>query len=148
MPKRFLAALVTLPLVLGVTAISPVGAQTGVGPCDLTRRAGESVGHFMKRRISCAVDTFGPVRGGAARAICIAKRESGLDPTASSATGKYLGLYQHSAKYWPNRYDAWTDPHWQLSDDALSGRTNAVVTVRMVHAAGGWAAAGWRVKAC
>ena len=102
----------------------------------------------MKRKIRCAVDLFGPVPGDAARAICIAKRESGLIPTAESPTGMYLGLFQQSAKMWPDRYVQWTDPTWKLSEKATNGRTNAIVTIRMVHAAAGWKAAGWPSDGC
>jgi hypothetical protein len=102
----------------------------------------------MRRRIACAVDRFGPVGGGASRAICIAKRESGLDPTAKSATGKYLGLYQHRSTLWPDRYKKWTQRSWDLSERALSGRSNSIVTIRMVHAIGGWKKAGWPIKRC
>jgi len=148
-PRRFLATVVTLPLILILVTMTPTHAKPGVGPCDLTPKTGESVAHLMRRRITCSVDRFGPVGGGAARAICIAKRESGLDPTASSATGMYLGLFQQSAKMWPDRYKAWTEPPWQLSTDAKNGRTNAIVTIRMVRAAGGrWKDAGWPVKDC
>jgi hypothetical protein len=147
-PKRFRAVLVTLPLLAAVIGVPTATAKPGVGPCDLAARDGESVTHLMKRKIACAADSFGPVPGGAARAICIAKRESGLNPTASSPTGQYLGLYQHAAVYWPDRYAKWTDKAWQLSSKAQNGRTNSIVTVRMVHAAGGWKAAGWSPKGC
>jgi hypothetical protein len=122
--------------------------KSGVGPCDLVARSGETTAHLMKRRITCATDRFGPVPGGTARAICIAKRESGLDPTATSPTGMYLGLYQHARKYWPSRYTAWTKASWELSTRATNGRTNSIVTLRMVHAAGSWKAAGWPAKGC
>jgi hypothetical protein len=90
----------------------------------------------MKRIIGCAVDRW-EVPDGARRAICIADHESNLDPKAESATGGYLGLYQHGADEWPDRYEGWTHPSWQLPDNALHGRTNAVVTIRMVNA-NGW----------
>ena len=148
MPKRFLVAVVTLPLLIAVTAsASPIVSPVS-GPCDLARRSSESTQHFMRRRISCAVGRFGPVGGGAARAICIARRESGLDPTAKSASGMYLGLYQHAATMWPGRFKKWTNRSWDLSKRALNGRSNSIVTIRMVHAIGGWKAAGWPVKGC
>jgi hypothetical protein len=147
-PTRFLATVVTIPLILGLVTMAPTHAKPGVGPCDLSPRSGESVPHLMRRRITCAVDRFGPTGGGAHRAICIAKRESGLDPSAESETGMYLGLFQQSAKMWPGRYKAWTRRSWQLSKNAKNGRTNAIVTIRMVRAAGGWKAAGWRIKGC
>jgi hypothetical protein len=147
-PKRFLVAVVTLPLLIAVTAsASPIVSPVS-GPCDLTRRSSESTQHLMRRRISCAVNRFGPVGGGSPRAICIARRESGLDPTATSVTGRYLGLYQHAATMWPDRFQRWTDPSWDLSKRALNGRSNSIVTIRMVHAIGGWKAAGWPIKHC
>jgi len=126
-----------------VFADPPANARHGAGPCAADGVDDETIQHFMKRRIRCAVATFGPAPGGADRAICIADRESGLIPWAESRTGLYLGLYQHSAAAWPDRYVKWTDPAWDLSDDARNGRTNSIVTIRMVHAAGGWKAAGW-----
>jgi hypothetical protein len=147
-PKRFLVAVVTLPLLIAVMTPASSLPSTTSGPCGLSRHSSESIHHFMRRRITCAVERFGPVGGGAARAICIAKRESGLDPTAKSATGDYLGLYQHAATMWPDRYKKWTRRSWELSRRALSGRTNSIVTIRMVHAIGGWKTAGWRIGDC
>lgn len=125
-----------------------VGATTPPpGPCPLVKSPTETVQHYSKRVIRCAAATWS-VPGGAAKGVCIARRESGLVPSARSATGRYLGLYQHSAAYWPVRYADWTVPTWRLRTTALSGRTNAVVTFRMVHALGGWSAAGWPVHGC
>lgn len=117
------------------------------GPCPLARAGGESVRHFSVRLITCAAGAWA-VPGGADRAVCIAKRESGLNPAASSPSGTYLGLFQHSATYWPSRYDAWTRAGWNLRRSALNGRTNAVVTLRMVHGIGRWVTAGWPAKGC
>jgi hypothetical protein len=147
-PKRFRTVLVTLPILVGLFAMPTATAIPGVGPCDLAGRSGEAMTHLMKRRITCAADRFGPVPGGAARAICIAKRESGLDPTAASPTGRYQGLFQHARKYWPSRYTTWTRESWQLSTRATNGRSNSIVTLRMVHAAGSWKAAGWPATGC
>lgn len=133
---------------LGISFLPLPVASASTSPCALTRRADETVQHFSKRQIRCAVHDFGPVRGGAPRAICIAKRESGLIPTAESPTGKYLGLFQHAAKAWDTRYQDYTKPAWELPTSALKGRTNAVVTIRMVVAIGGWKAAGWPVDGC
>lgn len=109
------------------------------GPCALSRTAGESIQSFSKRLIQCAADRWA-VPGGAAKAICIAKRESGLVPTAKSAGGKYLGLFQHAKAYWPANFDAYTRHVWRLDTRALNGRSNAVVTIRMAHDP----AVGWR----
>jgi hypothetical protein len=131
-----------------LTGSTASAVRTPPHPCELPRRDGETIQHYSRRLIECAVGAFGPIRGGATRAVCIAKRESGLIPTASSKTGKYLGLYQHAASYWPSRFDTYTEASWDLSSSALSGRSNAIVTVRMVRSLGGWKAAGWPVKGC
>jgi hypothetical protein len=114
------------------------------GPCPLERQLDETVRHLMKRLIRCAADKW-PVRGGAERAICIAERESHLNPRATSATGLYVGLFQHSASAWTPRFRTWTRPHWELNASALNGRSNAIVTIRMVHA-DGWGP--WRGVGC
>lgn len=113
------------------------------GPCPLVRLEGESIQAFSKRLIECAATRW-PVEGGAEKAICIAQRESGLIPTASSPTGMYVGLFQHSAADWPRRYDEWTRPYWRLKANPYNGRTNAIVTIRMVNAEGWgpWAGVG------
>ena len=102
------AATVTLLLLAGVLlGATPAAAHHLPGPCDFHRLDGESNESFSRRRIICAVERFGPVPGGTERATCIARRESGLDPTAtSSPTGEYRGLYQHDRDMWPARYDA------------------------------------------
>ena len=132
------------------TVLLPLGcaATDQPGPCALHQDEGETLRHFMRRRISCAVDRFGPVPGGVERAICIAKRESGLNPKAASETGMYLGLYQHAAEYWPARYDANTNDAWALPLSARNGRSNSIVTVRMVVKLGSWNDAGWHRGDC
>jgi hypothetical protein len=113
------------------------------GPCPLVRLEGEAIQAFSKRLIGCAAKRW-PVEGGSEKAICIAQRESGLIPTASSPTGMYVGLFQHSAADWPRRYDEWTRPNWRLKVNPYNGRTNAIVTIRMVNAEGWgpWAGVG------
>jgi hypothetical protein len=137
-------------VIAGAALVAPPALADHLpGPCDFHRKDGESVRAFSKRRIVCAVERFGPVRGGAERAICIAKRESGLDPNATSEpTGQYRGLYQHDRDYWPWRYDTYTKPAWELSPRVLNGRTNAIVTIRMVVDIGTWKRAGWPRKEC
>jgi len=149
--QRRVRTLLLVAVLVVSTLLLPSPAAAGRHPhhpCELTRRDGEAIQHFSERLIRCAVGVYGPITGGAARAICIARRESGLIPSASSPKGKYLGLYQHSATYWPLRFTTYTQPSWMLSSSALSGRSNAIVTVRMVRALGGWRRAGWPVKAC
>ncbi len=128
---------------------TPAAAHHLPGPCDSHRLDGESDQTFSRRRIICAVGRFGPVPGGSARAICIARRESGLDQFAtSSPTGRYRGLYQHDRDLWPARYDRYTPLAWELPRRALNGRANAIVTIRMVVDHGTWLAAGWSPKEC
>jgi hypothetical protein len=120
-------------------AVSPRAS----GPCALLREDAEAIQDFSIRLITCAADRW-PVEGGAEKAICIAQRESGLIPTASSQAGMYVGLFQHSVADWPRRYDQWTRPVWQLKDNPYNGRTNAIVAIRMANAEGwgAWAGAG------
>jgi hypothetical protein len=124
----------------------PTGPTRVPGPCALARLGGESVQHLSARLIRCAATKW-PVPGGAAKAICIARHESGLVPTASSATGQYLGLFQNARKYWPANYRNYTKRPWALKRTALNGRTNAIVSVRMAHdPAVGWRP--WRGTGC
>ncbi len=134
-------------LVSGPAAASPAGGKSGTarvpGPCALDRLEGEAVQDLVVRIITCATHKW-PVPGGAEKAICIAERESGLIPWASSPTGQYLGLFQHSAEAWSDRYDEWTRPYWELKRSALNGRTNTIVTIRMANEDGWgpWAGVG------
>ena len=158
MTKRITMKTATAMTVLAVATIlmrAPIASAqpaigattTPAGPCPLVKSPTETVQRYSKRMIRCAAATWS-VPGGAAKGICIARRESGLVPRARSTTGRYLGLYQHSAAYWPVRYADWTVPTWHLRTTALSGRTNTVVTFRMVHGLGGWSSAGWPVHGC
>lgn len=133
------ATLGAMVLLGSQAAIFRASAAT-TGPCPLQRRSDETVQNFMKRMITCATDKWS-VPGGAAKAICVAKVESGLNPGAVSYSGKYVGLYQHLATSWSGRYDTWTKPEWGLNTSAFNGRTNAIVSVRMAHVYG-WSAWG------
>ena len=147
---RTRSAIAVLALVIGVLlGATPAFAHHAPGPCDLHQRDDESAQTFSKRRIVCAVERFGPVPGGQERAICIARRESGLDPSVTSQpTGQYRGLFQHDRDMWPARFTEYTRPAWELSPRALNGRTNAIVTIRMVFKIGTWRNAGWPPKEC
>jgi hypothetical protein len=144
--SRLLVGLLMVGAFLGA---APALAHHLPGPCDFHRKDDEAVRAFSRRLILCAVERFGPVRGGSDRAICIAKRESGLDPNATSEpTGQYRGLFQHDRDYWSSRYDTYTRAAWELSPRVLNGRTNAIVTIRMVADFGAWKAAGWPRRDC
>lgn len=150
MRKRFLTVSLMGIVVLTATSMAaPLAtAHHDAGPCDFHRRSAETVQHFSRRQIRCSVERFGPVPGGRRRAICIATRESGLNPGATSPTELYLGLFQHAAAYWDGRYETWARPRWDLPTSALEGRTNAIITIRMVRSMGGWRTAGWHVRDC
>jgi hypothetical protein len=145
---RLAVLLIGIAIVGATFTPTPASAHHEPGPCDLHRLTDETVEHFSTRQIRCAVRRFGPVPGGGRTAVCIARRESGLIPDATSLTAQYLGLYQHAAVYWDDRYVRWTRKAWELPESALEGRTNAVVTIRMVADAGGWRPAGWPRRGC
>lgn len=149
--RRRLPTVALLGILMAVStlvALPGASAHHDRGPCDVHRAADETIHHLSERQIRCAVERFGPVPGGRERAVCIAERESGLDPEATSATEQYLGLYQHTASHWDQRYETWTRPVWALPTSALEGRTNAIVTIQMVRELGGWKAAGWPAHGC
>jgi hypothetical protein len=135
-PARLLA------VALAIGAIAPLGvarADEGderPGPCPIVRAEDQGVQDWVRDLIRCAERRW-EVPGGAEKAICIAQAESGLDPKAVSEDGTYVGLFQHSAAAWPDRYEEWTRRAWALDERPLNGRTNVIVTIRMVNA-GGW----------
>jgi hypothetical protein len=137
-PARLLAILIMVTLAVPITATA-APATHRPGPCAIEREEGQGVRSWVRRVIRCAERRW-PVPGGARRAICIARHESDLDPKARSPGGAYLGLFQHSAEAWPHRYEEWTRRAWQLDPRAKNGRTNAIVTLRMVntHGWGPW----------
>ena len=111
-------------------------AEHRPGPCALDRAEDEDVRRYVKRLIRCATEEW-PVPGGAGKAICIADAESHLNPKAISEDGSYLGLFQHAADVWADRYRDWTETEWELDERALNARTNTIVTIRMVSG-NGW----------
>ena len=131
-------------IVATVLAPSPASARHREGPCDPHRQEDETVQAHQRELIQCATNHW-TVFGGYEKALCIAKRESGLNPRAVSSDGRYLGLYQHAKRYWPGRYDAYTRRAWELNDSALIGRTNAIVSIRMAGEVG-WGP--WRGTGC
>jgi hypothetical protein len=145
-PRPVVLAAMAIAVVVTAIATSapPASARRRVGPCDLRRQRSETLAAHERELIHCATNHW-KVFGGYRKALCIAKRESGLDPKAVSPDGDYLGLYQHAKRYWPGRYAAFTKPQWELKKSALIGRTNAIVSIRMVHDAG-WDP--WRGSGC
>ncbi len=128
---------------LGVPTLALAAEETKPGPCGDLRTEDQTVRQWVKEVIRCAERRW-EVPGGAKKAICIAQAESGLNPKAVSESGEYVGLFQHSADAWPDRYREWTRKAWELDERPLNGRTNAIVTIRMVNANGWgpWAGVG------
>lgn len=84
----------------------------------------------VKRLIRC-VERRWSVPGSARKAICVARRESGLRPRAYNRAG-YAGLFQQSTRYWPDRARRYGFGDWS----AFNGRANAVVSIRMADKLG------------
>ena len=118
-------------VLLGAT---PAAAYDIPGPCEFHRLDGESIEDTsLRRQIVCAVERFGPVPGGADRAICIARRESGLDPDGDLFTDRRVPrAVPARSRHVAGPLRRYTQPVWELSRRALNGRTNAIVTIRMV----------------
>lgn len=132
-----------------------VAAGANQGPCDEDRydvkpRMGhEKVARKVGALIRCAVRRW-DVSGGASKALDVAECESGLWPWAIG--GDNLGIFQHKAKYWLGRVNAYlrrrwfSDFAWERIHQAASvsnpgpaflARANVLVAVQMVHR-GGW----------
>jgi hypothetical protein len=126
------AALICMTLLVTlVLTAAPAAARDDAyrdGFCSIDWRQGR---RQIKRLIRCAQRRW-HVPGGASKAICIARRESGLKPRAYNRAG-YAGLFQQSTRYWPRRARSYGFPDWS----AFNGRANTIVSIRMAHR-GGW----------
>ncbi len=76
-----------------------------------------------------------PVPGGSATFRSIIACESGWNRFAYNPA-PYLGLGQHSARYWPGRVRTYTPARWTLRPRWTNSRTQIVVTARMMRAQG------------
>jgi hypothetical protein len=131
--KALMAAVVVVLLMLPGVA----HAHHRPGPCDLHWWKAWSTRHDtepIKDLIRCAAARW-PVVGGASKALAVAGCESGFRPDAYGNGN--AGVFQHRLPYWPGRYDRFTYPSWHLFSSVYNGRTNVIVSIRMVHA-GGW----------
>jgi hypothetical protein len=134
MRRRIVAAaltLITLPTLLTILPSTPAAARDARvrdSFCPHDWRDGK---RHVKRLIRCTVRRW-HVRGGARKAIGVARRESGLRPRAYNRAG-YAGLFQQSTRYWPGRARKYGFPRWS----PFNGRANVIVSIRMVHR-GGW----------
>jgi hypothetical protein len=140
---RRLAAVLALMAVAMPAGMSVAHAgDDRPGPCPLSREEDETVRANSRELIRCAVNRW-EVPGGAAVALCIAKRESGLTPSAESSDGINKGLFQQHVDFWSGNYDNYTVPNWRLKHSILNGRTNAIVSIRMASDIG-WGPWGGR----
>lgn len=134
--RRWLVVLLTAGSLLWVPSLAQ--AHHRPGPCNV---------HWVKawrehrdtrpivRIIYCAVARW-PVPGGITKALDVANRESGYRPDADNPYSDASGVYQHRLHLWPPRYRDWTLRGWRLYPNVFNGRTNVIVTIRMVHAHG------------
>ena len=79
-PRRILVKIL-IPALAATLLFPATSASAGdaTGPCDLTRKAEETIRSKMMRLIECATDRW-EVAGGSQRAICVASAESDLNP--------------------------------------------------------------------
>jgi hypothetical protein len=125
--RLLIAALLTFTMTLllpaATTAHAARRSEIRSSFCDVDWRAGDAQ---VRRLIRCAAGRWS-VPGGAAKAVDVARCESGFEPDAYS-TGN-AGVYQHSTRYWPDRAQNWGFRGWSV----YNGRANVIVTIRMVH---------------
>jgi hypothetical protein len=137
------AIAVVLALVVGgsgvaTTTLDVEAERVARAPCRGERFVTDGVGAAVERRhaanvIRCA---FWHVLGGQReRAVEVARCESGLDDEASNG-GRYLGLFQHAAAYWPGRARALPDRVAGPSPHAFHARANAWAAARLVRSSG------------
>jgi hypothetical protein len=96
--------------------------------------------HEERLTLDCVVAKW-PVPGGVSEAWSVGMCESHMYRLANNG-GNYLGLFQHSATYWPDRVshqmpDGWKIGPWQRWTNS---RSQIVTTARMVHYSGSWSA--------
>ncbi|HWC71422.1 MAG TPA: hypothetical protein VG993_09700 [Actinomycetota bacterium] len=139
-PVRGLVVAIAAGLML--TTAPAATAHHAPGPCDFHQGAGVTIRQHSRRQIRCAATRW-RVPGGAKVALCIAKRESGLLPWAASKDGLNKGLFQQHVRWWDGNYRTYTRPLWALPPRIVSGRTNAIVSIRMAHEIG-WGPWGGR----
>ena len=80
-----------------------------------------------------SVSRFAGAPSGALAFTNSSMRESGLLPWAESADGLNKGLFQQHVRWWASSYDTYTRRAWSLPKGILNGRTNTIVSIRMVH---------------
>lgn len=125
--RRFLIPLVLALLVAGTCQPAAAFHKHGRWECGWHWAKGR---WHTKQLIRCQAERKGL---DPAKAVRVAKCESGLNPRAVSSSGTYLGLFQQHRGYWPGRAATYGFAGWR----ALNGRANAFVSLAMA-ASGGW----------
>ena len=129
--RRALVAALTGASLVALAPAPPAPAteaqQVPLRVCDIEWQRGA---WHVKQLIRCAANRWDSP-GGGAKAIDVARCESGLSPRAYNANG-YAGLFQQSTRYWPGRADAWGMPDRSV----FNGRANIIVSVRMARSMG------------
>lgn len=87
----------------------------------------------VKDLIACAVQKWS-VPGGVEKALAVAQCEHGFQ-WYSPPGASHIGVYQHSATYWPDRAKAYGFEGY----DARNGRANIMVAIQYAHQYG-WGA--------
>lgn len=134
--RRIILAVAAIPVLLTVlpgTARATLAERTertvDQRICDYDWKASKEE---VKRLIRCAARHWGSP-GGAAKALDVARCESGFRTDAYNPSG-YAGVYQQAVRYWPDRADKWGFP----DRSAYNGRANVIVSIRMANSADGW----------
>ena len=81
----------------------------------------------VQQLIACAVAKW-PVPGGVEKALSVARCEHGFQ-WYSPPGDSHVGVYQHSAYYWPDRAAAYGFAGY----DARNGRANIMVAIQYAH---------------
>jgi hypothetical protein len=87
---------------------------------------------------ACVERELGPVEGGLSKLMAVGQCESHWNRVASNG-GQYLGLFQHSASYWPGRVASLLPKGWRIGpwQRWQNSRSQVIVTVKMARY--GWA---------
>src|SRR5262245_14488858 len=131
--RRVLVAALTGASLVALAPPAPATEVPEVPPwvCDSHWHEGR---WHIKQLIRCAANRW-ESPGGPAKALAVARCETGLRPRAYNPNG-YAGLFQQATRYWPGRADAYGVPDRSV----FNGRANIIVSVRMAKAMRSWSA--------
>lgn len=127
MIRRMILTVVMLTATIAVLS-APAYAATPVSKA-CTQPAKNASG--VKALIKCAAPRLGV---STSTALAVAWRESHYQPGARNPSSGTCGVFQHMPRYWPERVRHF---YWGHDPSCFNGRTNVLVSLRMVRA-GGW----------